>query len=150
MSIGISSAAPTGSILAGLQNMQRQMNALSAAAGRDPSPQQQFHVYDAASEGEGPEAVQDGASTAASESSATRVGAFEQALKDAFETVNSLQNNAANLQARFDTGDRQVTLSDVMLATQIVCCISRRIFCGEKEICLSAMTVTGKEIVCQV
>ena len=118
MSIGISSAAPTGSILAGLQNMQRQMNALSAAAGRDPSPQQQFHVYDAAREGEGPEAVQDGASTAASESSATRVGAFEQARKDAFETVNSLQNNAANLQARFDTGDRQVTLSDVMLATQ--------------------------------
>lgn len=117
MSIGINSAAPTGSILAGLQNMQRQMSALSAAAGRGPDPQQ-FHVYGSALEGSAPEAVREGAQSAQPESSATRVGAFEQALKDAFETVNSLQNNASNLQARFDTGDRQVTLSDVMLATQ--------------------------------
>ncbi len=116
MSIGINSAAPAGSILAGLQNMQRQMNALSAAAGKGPDPQQ-FHVYDTALEGSAPQAVKD-SEQSAGESSATRVGAFEQALKDAFENVNSLQNNAANLQARFDTGDRQVTLSDVMLATQ--------------------------------
>ncbi|MGN0909590.1 MAG: flagellar hook-basal body complex protein FliE [Succinivibrio sp.] len=118
MSIGISSAAPSGSILAGLQNMQRQMNALSAAAGKGAD--EQFHVYSQALQAKEPESVQEaqGAQDGAGESSASRVGAFEQALKEAFENVNNLQNNAANLQTRFDTGDRQVTLSDVMLATQ--------------------------------
>ncbi len=116
MSIGISSAAPAGSILAGLQNMQRQMSALSAAAGRGPDPQADFHVYSSVLEQGGPEAVKEPGK--AEETSATRVGAFENALRQAFENVNNLQNNASNLQTRFDTGDRQVTLSDVMLATQ--------------------------------
>jgi len=39
-------------------------------------------------------------------------------LHEAFENVNTLQNDAANKQTRFDLGDRKVTLSDVMLATQ--------------------------------
>lgn len=119
MSMSINSAAPAGSILAGLQKMQRQMNALSAAAGRGPD-QEQFHVYSDALKAQEQQSAQaaGGAEDARKETSASRVGAFEDALKEAFETVNNLQNNAANLQTRFDTGDRQVTLSDVMLATQ--------------------------------
>ncbi|MBQ4246834.1 MAG: flagellar hook-basal body complex protein FliE [Succinivibrio sp.] len=46
------------------------------------------------------------------------VGAFANMLHNAFEQVNNLQNDAENKQTRFDLGDRSVTLSDVMLATQ--------------------------------
>ena len=46
------------------------------------------------------------------------MGTFESLLKEAFETVNNLQNESSNLQTRFDSGDRSVTLSDVMLASQ--------------------------------
>ena len=46
------------------------------------------------------------------------IGAFANMLHEAFENVNTLQNDAANKQTRFDLGDRKVTLSDVMLATQ--------------------------------
>ncbi len=46
------------------------------------------------------------------------VGAFADMLKNAFENVNNLQNESNSMQTRFDLGDRSVTLSDVMLATQ--------------------------------
>ncbi|WP_406022148.1 flagellar hook-basal body complex protein FliE, partial [Succinivibrio sp.] len=46
------------------------------------------------------------------------VGAFANMLKDAFENVNLLQNDSSNKQTKFDLGDRSVTLSDVMLASQ--------------------------------
>lgn len=46
------------------------------------------------------------------------VGEFKQLLKDAFEDVNVLQNEAGSLQSRFDVGDRSVTLADVMIASQ--------------------------------
>ena len=39
-------------------------------------------------------------------------------LHEAFETVNNLQNDSSNKQTRFDLGDRSVTLSDVMIASQ--------------------------------
>ena len=39
-------------------------------------------------------------------------------LNQAFENVNFLQNDSTNKQTRFDLGDRSVTLSDVMLASQ--------------------------------
>lgn len=121
MSIGIDSVGSSGSILSGLQNMQRQMRALSAAAGNNGQSVAQPHVYDSAlSEEDKSVNTVSGAvpSVNGKESAANRVGAFEHALKEAFENVNNLQNNASNLQTRFDTGDRQVTLSDVMLATQ--------------------------------
>ena len=46
------------------------------------------------------------------------VGAFANMLHEAFETVNNLQNDSSNKQTRFDLGDRSMTLSDVMLASQ--------------------------------
>ena len=46
------------------------------------------------------------------------VGAFANMLKDAFESVNTLQNEANNKQTRFDVGDRSITLSDVVLSSQ--------------------------------
>lgn len=122
MSIGIDSVGSSGSILAGLQNMQRQMRALSAAAGESAQAHSLPHVYDSAlaQPDSSVKAPVDAVSSVNGnqESAANRVGAFEHALKEAFENVNNLQNNASNLQTRFDTGDRQVTLSDVMLATQ--------------------------------
>ena len=45
------------------------------------------------------------------------VGEFKQLLKDAFENVNVLQNEASSLQSRFDLGDRSITLADVMIAS---------------------------------
>ena len=56
--------------------------------------------------------------TVAKSSAQDQVGTFESLLKEAFETVNNLQNESSNLQTRFDSGDRSVTLSDVMLASQ--------------------------------
>lgn len=46
------------------------------------------------------------------------IGAFADMLNRAFETVNELQNDSSNKQTRFDLGDRSVTLSDVMIASQ--------------------------------
>ena len=46
------------------------------------------------------------------------VGAFANMLNQAFETVNNLQNDSTNKQTRFDLGDRSMTLSDVMIASQ--------------------------------
>jgi flagellar hook-basal body complex protein FliE len=109
MSLSINTAVPSGSILMQLQNMQRQMNYLSEA-----SQGAQNRAQQAAAPEQTPLVLeQDQAHT-----SETKVGSFAAALKDAFETVNNLQNQANNLQTRFDTGDRQVSLSDVMLATQ--------------------------------
>lgn len=46
------------------------------------------------------------------------IGKFEDMLRQAFEDVNKIQNESSELQTRFDLGDRSVTLSDVMLASQ--------------------------------
>ncbi|HAH70507.1 MAG TPA: flagellar hook-basal body complex protein FliE, partial [Succinivibrionaceae bacterium] len=62
--------------------------------------------------------VVDKANSGNQETAQTKVGAFENLLKDAFEEVNSLQNEATNMQTRFDGGDRSLSLSDVMLASQ--------------------------------
>lgn len=43
---------------------------------------------------------------------------FGQMLKTALENVNGLQQNANDLRTRFDTGDRSLNLSDVMIAGQ--------------------------------
>lgn len=106
------------SFLSQLQNMQRQMNRLASEATRPPFLQgsNTAEIKDAG-------ALQNTADTVelsenAQPSAQDKVGSFEQLLKDAFENVNSLQNEASNLQTRFDTGDRSVSLADVMLASQ--------------------------------
>ena len=50
-------------------------------------------------------------------SAGATVGEFKQLLTDAIENVNSLQNTASSMQARFDVGDRSISLADVMIAT---------------------------------
>ena len=52
------------------------------------------------------------------ENAGQTVGEFKQLLTDAFENVNFLQNKASELTSRFDVGDRSITLSDVMIASQ--------------------------------
>ncbi len=106
------------SFLSQLQNMQRQMNYLASEATRPP-----FLPGSNTAEIKDADALQNSSDTVelsenAQLSAQDKVGSFEQLLKDAFENVNSLQNEASNLQTRFDTGDRSVSLADVMLASQ--------------------------------
>ncbi len=106
------------SFLSQLQNMQRQMNYLASEATRPP-----FLPGSNTAEIKDADALQNSSDTVelsenAQLSCQDKVGSFEQLLKDAFENVNSLQNEASNLQTRFDTGDRSVSLADVMLASQ--------------------------------
>ena len=54
----------------------------------------------------------------APENAGQTVGEFKQLLVDAFENVNILQNQASEMQSRFDVGDRSITLADVMIASQ--------------------------------
>lgn len=43
---------------------------------------------------------------------------FGQLLSDAINHVNSLQSNTSDLRTRFDMGDKNVSLSDVMISAQ--------------------------------
>ena len=45
------------------------------------------------------------------------VGEFKQLLTDAIENVNRLQHTSSSMQARFDVGDRSISLADVMIAS---------------------------------
>lgn len=106
------------SFLSQLQNMQRQMNNLASKASCPP-----FLPDSSTAEISDADALQDTRDTVelsqnAQISAQDKVGSFEQLLKDAFENVNNLQNEASNMQTRFDTGDRSVSLADVMLASQ--------------------------------
>lgn len=56
-------------------------------------------------------------STALKPSRASAVS-FGDMLKQAIDNVNDLQQNTGDLRTRFDTGDRSVSLSDVMIASQ--------------------------------
>ena len=47
----------------------------------------------------------------------TQKSDFSALLKEAVDNVNGLQSNANDLRTRFDLGDRNVDLSDVMLAS---------------------------------
>ena len=102
-----------GSFISQLQNMQRQMNNLQQAAVKPPFQPQNAPVDEVTLS----ERAQN-TDTVAKSSAQDQVGTFESLLKEAFETVNNLQNESSNLQTRFDSGDRSVTLSDVMLASQ--------------------------------
>lgn len=100
------------SMMAQLQKMQQQMRTLSmATVGNIQQPQQvqdtPLYLNETA-----------GVSGAASVNEPDNVGAFASMLNQAFETVNNLQNDSSNKQTRFDLGDRSMTLSDVMIASQ--------------------------------
>lgn len=109
MSMSVNSLGSNMSMLAQLQRMQQQMNTLSNAA----------HGFNNLSENTEAKAVSDSSAKAIEhDENNDNVGAFANMLKEAFENVNLLQNESTNKQTRFDLGDRSVTLSDVMLASQ--------------------------------
>ncbi len=106
----------SNSILTQLQNMQRQMNSLSQSAGTGVLHSQQPFATEKSNNIV--KSVAGNAISGNADTAQTKVGTFENLLKDAFEEVNSLQNAATNMQTRFDSGDRSLSLSDVMLASQ--------------------------------
>lgn len=111
MSMSINSLGANGSMLAQLQRMQQQMRTLTDVANGNHVNQAKVDnspVYNPSAQ-----AVQ-----AEQAKEPDNVGAFANMLNQAFENVNFLQNDSANKQTRFDLGDRSVTLSDVMLASQ--------------------------------
>lgn len=111
MSMSINSLDANGSMLAQLQKMQQQMRTLTDVANGNHVNQAKVDnspVYNPSAQ-----AVQ-----AEQAKEPDNVGAFANMLNQAFENVNFLQNDSTNKQTRFDLGDRSVTLSDVMLASQ--------------------------------
>ena len=109
--MSINSLGANGSMLAQLQRMQQQMRTLTDVANGNHVNQAKVDnspVYNPSAQ-----AVQ-----AEQAKETDNVGAFANMLNQAFENVNFLQNDSSNKQTRFDLGDRSVTLSDVMLASQ--------------------------------
>ncbi|MCR5085109.1 MAG: flagellar hook-basal body complex protein FliE [Succinivibrionaceae bacterium] len=110
MGMGIdASSISTSSIMAGLANMQRQMRELQQGAAPAPAQADAGEAAPLAVTGQG------GVAPVTAEDS---VGKFAGMLKDAFEDMNSTNNEANSMQQRFDLGDRSMTLADVMLSTQ--------------------------------
>ena len=112
MSMSINGLGAT-SMLAQLQKMQQQMRTLSMASADNQMLNQNVNNTPVFNQPE----VKSPAGAAPIEQT-DNVGAFANMLNEAFETVNNLQNDSTNKQTRFDLGDRSMTLSDVMLATQ--------------------------------
>lgn len=112
MSMSINGLGAT-SMLAQLQKMQQQMRTLSMASADNQMLNQNVNNIPVFNQ---PEVTT--TSGAAPIEQTDNVGAFANMLHEAFETVNNLQNDSSNKQTRFDLGDRSMTLSDVMLASQ--------------------------------
>ena len=112
MSMSINGLGAT-SMLAQLQKMQQQMRTLSMASADNQMLNQNVNNTPVFNQ---PEVTT--TSGAAPIEQTDNVGAFANMLHEAFETVNNLQNDSSNKQTRFDLGDRSMTLSDVMLASQ--------------------------------
>lgn len=109
--MSINSLGANGSMLAQLQRMQQQMRTLTDVANGNHVNQAKVDnspVYNPSAQAVQAEQAKD----------PDNVGAFANMLNQAFENVNFLQNDSTNKQTRFDLGDRSVTLSDVMLASQ--------------------------------
>lgn len=129
------------SLLSQLEQMNRQMNAMSQGAGvgamaQGNNPAFAFNgqapYFDGASAARAldngmnvngalnPSSVENplNAPLKPTTTAGQSVGEFKQLLKDAFENANILQNKAGELSSRFDVGDRSVTLADVMIASQ--------------------------------
>lgn len=112
---GISTSISSDSMLSQLQNMQDQMQSLTSAA--NTAPENRFRE-DTTPAKPVWEQEQTESTLRVQTSAAERVGVFEDLLKEALETVNNWQTTASDSQTRFDLGDRSVTLSDVMVASQ--------------------------------
>lgn len=112
MSMSINGLGAT-SMLAQLQKMQQQMRTLSMASADNLMLNQNVNNTPVFNQ---PEVTT--TSGVAPIEQTDNVGAFANMLHEAFETVNNLQNDSSNKQTRFDLGDRTMTLSDVMLASQ--------------------------------
>lgn len=112
MSMSINGLGAT-SMLAQLQKMQQQMRTLSMASADNQMLNQNVNNTPVFNQSEVTTT-----SGAAPIEQTDNVGAFANMLHEAFETVNNLQNDSSNKQTRFDLGDRTMTLSDVMLASQ--------------------------------
>lgn len=112
MSMSINGLGAT-SMLAQLQKMQQQMRTLSMASADNQILNQNVNNTPVFNQ---PEVTT--TSGGAPVEQTDNVGAFANMLHEAFETVNNLQNDSSNKQTRFDLGDRTMTLSDVMLASQ--------------------------------
>ncbi len=112
MSMSVNGLGAT-SMLAQLQKMQQQMRTLSMASADNQMLNQNVSNTPVFNQGEVSKP-----SGAAPVEQTDNVGAFANMLHEAFETVNNLQNDSSNKQTRFDLGDRTMTLSDVMLASQ--------------------------------
>lgn len=112
MSMSVNGLGAT-SMLAQLQKMQQQMRTLSMASADNQMLNQNVNNTPVFNQGE----VSKPSGVAPVEQT-DNVGAFANMLHEAFETVNNLQNDSSNKQTRFDLGDRTMTLSDVMLASQ--------------------------------
>lgn len=112
MSMSVNGLGAT-SMLAQLQKMQQQMRTLSMASADNKMLNQNVNNTPVFNQGEVSKP-----SGAAPVEQTDNVGAFANMLHEAFETVNNLQNDSSNKQTRFDLGDRTMTLSDVMLASQ--------------------------------
>lgn len=112
MSMSINGLGAT-SMLAQLQKMQQQMRTLSMASADNQMLNQNVNNTPVFNQSEVTTT-----SGAAPIEQTDNVGAFANMLHEAFETVNNLQNDSSNKQTRFDLGDRSMTLSDVMLASQ--------------------------------
>ncbi|MGN1281021.1 MAG: flagellar hook-basal body complex protein FliE [Succinivibrio sp.] len=111
MSLSVNGLGTT-SMMAQLQRMQQQMRTLSMATAGNIQQTQQVQ--------DNPVYLSETSSVsgAAAVKEPDNVGAFANMLNQAFETVNNLQNDSSNKQTRFDLGDRSMTLSDVMIASQ--------------------------------
>lgn len=103
-------------IMQQLQNMQSQLKVLQESAGTQNAA--------VANGTEDPEGKYVGGTSKVAQTEEVQaptaqdaVGLFQQMLTQAFEDVNIQQNETSAMQARFDVGDRSVTLADVMLAT---------------------------------
>lgn len=112
MSMSINGLGAT-SMLAQLQKMQQQMRTLSMASADNQMLNQNVNNTPVFNQ---PEVTTTSGADPIEQTD--NVGAFANMLHEAFETVNNLQNDSSNKQTRFDLGDRSMTLSDVMLASQ--------------------------------
>lgn len=123
MSMSINSLSANGNMMLQLQRMQQQMRTLTQAAQIGSEQNAAHFANEMSSIGiETTPSFKDElinqVDAVSPDQKVDNVGAFANMLHNAFEQVNNLQNDAENKQTRFDLGDRSVTLSDVMLATQ--------------------------------
>ncbi len=113
MSLMINPLVTSPTMLNQLQRMQQQMRSLQVAStGTKDTLQQKIENSPVYAPGQSETEKTDSVQTK------DNIGAFANMLHEAFEAVNTLQNDSSNKQTRFDLGDRKVTLSDVMLASQ--------------------------------